>query len=289
MQRQFFREQGWLHVDGSTLFDYENTKKSTDLTTFESYWIDFNQRIPILETHYSKRAYRKMRLYRYCNEQRSEAKFINKFKNLYGTDCTVVIGAWDASNCRIRGCPPTKGKGFRDMFRNAGYQVVLLQEHNTSSKCLNCEAQLDKKFSYRESPKPHIRRRNRLENPTNPRKYPVHGILRCRSRQCRAAVATKLLEKAQTIEQRFPTNAVKLAQAQAIRSRLEMATLFPNDPTWATFRYWNRDDVATGNFKKKVEFMIANNGEIPLYLQRQQILPGQFSLQQDLEQVPPSI
>jgi len=79
---------------------------------------------------------------------------------------------------------------------------------------LHCEAQLDKKCSYRES---HIRRRNRLENPTNPRKYPVHGILRCKSRQCRAAVATKLLEKAQTIEQRFPTNAVKLAQAQAIQ------------------------------------------------------------------------
>jgi hypothetical protein len=30
-----------------------------------------------------------------------------------------------------------------------------------------------------------------------------------RSRQCRAAVATKLLEKAQTMEQKFPTNAVK--------------------------------------------------------------------------------
>ena len=146
---------------------------------------------------------------------------------------------------------------------------------------MHCEAQLDKKFSYRES---HIRRRNRLENPTNPRKYPVHGILRCKSRQCRAAVATKLLEKAQTIEQRFPTNAVKLAQAQAIRSRLEMATLFPNDPTWATFRYWNRD-VITGNFKK-VEFMIANNGEIPFYLQRQQLLPGQFSLLQNLKSSP---
>jgi hypothetical protein len=81
------------------------------------------------------------------------------------------------------------------MFRKAGYQVVLLNEHNTSSTCLHCEAQLDKKCSYRESPKPHIRRRNRLENPTNPRKYPVHGILRCKSRQCRAAVATKVLER----------------------------------------------------------------------------------------------
>jgi hypothetical protein len=39
--------------------------------------------------------------------------------------------------------------------------------------------------------------------------------------------------------------------------------MFPNDPTWATFRYWNRD-VITGHFKK-VEFMIANNGEMPLY------------------------
>jgi hypothetical protein len=92
--------------------------------------------------------------------------------------------------CRIRGCSPTKGKGFREMFRNAGYQAVLLNEHNTSSKCLHCEPQLDKKFNYRESTKPHIRRRNRLENPTNPRKYPVHGILRCISRQFMAAVAT---------------------------------------------------------------------------------------------------
>jgi hypothetical protein len=68
-----------------------------------------------------------------------------------------------------------------------------------------------------------------------------------------------------------------------------MATLFPNDPTWATFCFWYRDDVATGNFKKKVDFMIANNGEIPLYLQRQLLLPGQFSQQQNLEQVPPSM
>jgi hypothetical protein len=135
-------------------------------------------------------------------------------------------------------------------------------------------------------PKPHIRRRNRLENPTNPRKYPVHGILRCRSRQCRAAVATKLLEKAQTIEQKFPTNAVKLAQAQAIRSRLEMATLFPNDPTWVTFRYWNRDDVATGNFKK-VEFMIANNGEIPFYKDNK-YFRGSFRCSRTFK-VPPSM
>jgi len=85
---------------------------------------------------------------------------------------------------------------------------------------LHCEAQLDKKFSYRES---HIRRRNRLENPTNTRKYPVHGILRCKSRQCRAAVATKLLEKAQTMEQ---TNAVKLAQAQAIQQDLKWQNCF---------------------------------------------------------------
>jgi hypothetical protein len=39
----------------------------------------------------------------------------------------------------------------------------------------------------------------------------------------------KLLEK---MEQKFPTNAVKLTQVQAIRSRIEMATLFPNDHTW---------------------------------------------------------
>jgi hypothetical protein len=33
--------------------------------------------------------------------------------------------------CRFRGCFPTKGKGLREMFRKAGYQVVLLNEHNT--------------------------------------------------------------------------------------------------------------------------------------------------------------
>ena len=266
MQRNFYRQQGWLDPDGNPVFDIELTKKTTDLARFEAYWIDFYQRRPILEAHYTKPCYRKMRLYRYSNEQRSEAKFINKFKSIYGTDCTVILGAWDASKCPIRGLPSTKCKGFRKMFRKAGYQVLILPEHNTSSWCCDCEGPLEKDFRYRESPKPYIRAKNRLLNPNNPKKYPVHGILRCGSVSCRAKMVRKLQEKARQLEDGFTHHPVKMAKVDAIRSRLNMAILFPNNPTWAIYRYWNRDDIATGNFKKKVDYMLANNGETPPYL-----------------------
>jgi hypothetical protein len=59
----------------------------------------------------------------------------------------------------------------QECFESWYQVVVLLNEHNTSFKCMHCETQLDKKFSYRELPKPHISRRNRLDNSTNPRKY----------------------------------------------------------------------------------------------------------------------
>ncbi len=58
----------------------------------------------------------------------------------------------------------------------------------------------------------------------------------------------------------FPNNPAKMEKAQRIRSRLEMQNVFP------IYRYWNRDDIATGNFDKKVTFMLDNNGDTPPYL-----------------------
>ena len=58
------------------------------------------------------------------------------------------------------------------MFRRAGYKVLLLNEHRTSSTCPHCHGDLET-FKRRENPKPW--KRNRVI---------VHGLLRCQSEEC---------------------------------------------------------------------------------------------------------
>ena len=64
--------------------------------------------------------------------QKSEAKFIKKVKMKFGqpSDTTILLGDWSASNIQFHA--PCKVKGFRNMFKRAGYDVFLVNEHLTS-------------------------------------------------------------------------------------------------------------------------------------------------------------
>ena len=48
---------------------------------------------------------------------------------------------------------PTKGNGFRTLFRRHGYQVYLVDEFRTSCRCSNCEGECEK-FRKCRNPKP---------------------------------------------------------------------------------------------------------------------------------------
>ena len=64
--------------------------------------------------------------------KKSEAKFIKKIKDTYGKNARIYIGDWDAGGHTLKGQTPSKGVGFRKMFRQYGLQVYLVNEFKTS-------------------------------------------------------------------------------------------------------------------------------------------------------------
>ncbi|KAJ3216905.1 hypothetical protein HK099_005679, partial [Clydaea vesicula] len=61
---------------------------------------------------------------------------------------TVLVGDWSRSALKYQ--VPTKGKGFRDMFKKAGYQVCLVNEFLTSSICPGCKSRTLEAFKERQ-------------------------------------------------------------------------------------------------------------------------------------------
>lgn len=111
-------------------------------------------------------------MHRYHLVQKSEAEFIKKVKMKFGQpeDVTILLGDWGGAHMRFHA--PTKVKGFRKMFKKAGYDVFLVDEFRTSSLCPMCH-DVDQRletFVRRESPRPY-----RQHTAT------VHGLLRCPS------------------------------------------------------------------------------------------------------------
>ena len=142
--------------------------KTSDYTKFELYLVQKNKVNYLLYEHYETEIFRKFKLNRYTNTQKSESKMIKNFSNKFGTpDKTVfVIGDYDKGSYNMKGCEPAICKKFRRIFKNAGYQTYLIGEFRTSkiSNCCNTELE---KFHY----KPH----------KNGKKYLCHGLLRCKS------------------------------------------------------------------------------------------------------------
>jgi hypothetical protein len=78
--------------------------------------------IYITHIHYENKLFRKLKLNRYINTQKSESKMIKNFKKKFGnpenTICVCVMGDFDKSNNRMKGIEPVICKRFRKLFRN---------------------------------------------------------------------------------------------------------------------------------------------------------------------------
>ena len=106
--------------------------------------------------------------------QKSEAEFVKKVKMKFGqpSETTILLGDWNGNHMKFQA--PCKVKGFRNMFKRAGYDVFLVNEHRTSSICPICLQRSLETFRYRESPRP--QRKGHFQK--------VHGLLRCNSENC---------------------------------------------------------------------------------------------------------
>ncbi len=97
-------------------FDVRASKTTCDREGYNVYIREFfSEKFQKKEKFYSNVLFRKLRLNAYINAQKSEAKFLKKFKDSYGDgrQVSIIMGDWDAGGRTPPGQVSTKGKGFR--------------------------------------------------------------------------------------------------------------------------------------------------------------------------------
>ena len=89
------------------------------------------------------------------------------FEKLFGSpqEAVVCIGGWEQKQHR-KFKEPVKGKGFRTLFRKAGYKVFLVDEFRTSRRC--SEHGVCSTFRKCDNPRPY--RQGRILR---------HGLVKC--------------------------------------------------------------------------------------------------------------
>ena len=148
--------------------------KTCDYEKFMYYCIEKNKINYKLYSHYEQTFFRKFKLNRFTNTQKSELKMVKNFSNKYGKpDKTIfVMGDYDKGDFHMKGKEPVICKKFRIIFRNAGYKTFLVNEFRTSKLCNCCNGELEH-FLERPSQKPKLKKENKTEI--------CHGLLRCQS------------------------------------------------------------------------------------------------------------
>ena len=93
-----------------------------------------------------------------------------RFKDIFGSpeDAVICIGDWEQKSAQ-KNKEPVKGKGFRTLFRKAGYKVFLVDEFRTSRRCSACsEHGVCSTFRKCDNPRPY--RQGRILR---------HGLVKC--------------------------------------------------------------------------------------------------------------
>ena len=156
----------------TTLSTYNS--KTCNYNKFMEYCIEKNNINYKLYSHYEETFFRKFKLNRFTNTQKSEFKMVKNFSNKYGKpDKTIfVMGDYDKGDYHMKGLEPVICKKFRRIFKNAGYKTFLVNEFRTSKLCNCCHNELEH-FLERPSQKPKYKKENKTEI--------CHGLLRCQS------------------------------------------------------------------------------------------------------------
>ena len=169
-----FKEE---EINGKTIIQHETelshlNRKTLNIEEFKKYIQKKSEINHLIYTFYQKTIFRKLKLNGYLNRKRHEQKMINKFKNLFGepTETIICIGDYEQKK-HMKYKEPVKGKGMRNLFRQNGYEVFLVDEYKTSCMCSKCEEGRCETFMKRESPKPYKKGKTIL----------VHGLLSCKN------------------------------------------------------------------------------------------------------------
>ena len=153
-----------------------HTSKISNYNKYKEYCKKKNDMNRILNEHYNKQIFRKLKFNRYINTQKSESKMIKNFKNKYGNEneCIVILGDYDKGDGHMKGKEPIINRRIRKIFRNNNYDVYLINEYNTSKLCNKCE-EICSPFLMRESKNPKH----------NKEKREVWGLTLCSNKKCK--------------------------------------------------------------------------------------------------------
>ena len=117
-------------------------RKTLNIKKFKEYINEKNKLNEKLFKFYETELLRKLKLDSYINRMQSEQKLIKEFAETFGkpTETIITIGDWcQKQNMKYK--EPTKGKGFRDLFRKNGFDVYLVNEDRTSCRCFKCHGE----------------------------------------------------------------------------------------------------------------------------------------------------
>lgn len=165
-----------LKIDGKTPQEWETelsnfNRKSLQVDVFKQYLAKKNDVNSKLLSFYEGQIFRKLKWNAFMNRKRSEHKMLHRFRSIFGTPEEVVIGFGDwEQRKQMRFKEPTKGKGMRELFRKAGYNVYLVDEFRTSCRCHKCEGECTT-FRACQNPRPWKKNETTLR----------HGLLMCKT------------------------------------------------------------------------------------------------------------
>ena len=173
--RDYLQQRKQEVVDGKRVVEWEAelsafNRKTTDFERFKAYIHKKNELNARLAPFYNEYIFRKLKLGSYMRRQITEARLLKRFQKLFGGPVETIIAIGDFEQRKHRKYKePIKGKGFRTLFRKAGYGVYLVDEFRTSCRCSACGGECK---TFREC--------------LNPRPYRTgsvlrHGLVKCKT------------------------------------------------------------------------------------------------------------
>ena len=85
--------------------------------------------------------FRKLKWRRCINTRRSEDKFLNNIKKIFGEDPLLAYGDFSSGNHHMKGVYPSMGNGLRSKIWK-WYDIFMVNEYMTSQLCCKCEKKL---------------------------------------------------------------------------------------------------------------------------------------------------
>lgn len=162
-------------IEGKCIIEWETelshyNSKTLNFERFKAYIGKKNAVNKVISSFYEEQIYRKLKLGSYMMRQKTEAKMLKRFEQLFGKPENTIIGIGDFEQQQHRKFKePVKGKGFRNLLRKQGYKVYLVNEFRTSCRCSACEGTCET-FRHCKNPRP-------WKNNTIIR----HGLLECKT------------------------------------------------------------------------------------------------------------